>query len=81
MKKEKFKLTIKNRKAIADMLTNCFLTLQINGRYKGKEEHEAATIELLIRHGYADIHARSAEGRILSVLPTEKAVYLIPVLA
>ena len=75
------KLFINHKRAIADLLTNCELTIQKDGRYKGKEHHSAVTVEQLIRNGYADIHTRSSEGRILSVMPTEKAVYLIPVSA
>lgn len=75
------KLTLANRKAIADMLVNCELVMQDNGKYKGQYEHTAATVELLIRNGYATINTRSSEGKILSVIPTQKAVYLIPVSA
>lgn len=79
MKQKQFKLTMNNRRAIADLLVLGELPLEDNGKYKGSTEHSTETIDLLIKHGYAERKANISPRGNKLVRPTIKAVYLIPV--
>jgi hypothetical protein len=69
-----------NKAALADLLLSGKLTLDnLTEKYKGKQSHKAATIQLLLKHGYAEIYEQDERKTILSVRPTAKAVNSIDV--
>lgn len=73
-------LSLTVRKAIADLINEGELKLDDKTeKYRGKYAHSATTMQYLLKEGYAGMKGKDNRGKIVSIIPTIKAVNSIHV--